>query len=148
MEVKKVNWWIKVNMGVDCTILSTFCDLSFVFSFCFSFFKWKGRWEYFRNRRQKGCDTNILRVVKKIRIQCDQKERSERQQEWAMQHGRAATGRLWAEWREDTKKTTWSAGPRMSAGGQALNGSEDGAGEGRQVRGCLENPGIWLGLWT
>ena len=33
--------------------------------------------------------------------------------------------------RTDTAKTTLRAGPRLSAGGQGLNGSEEGGGEGR-----------------
>lgn len=52
-------------------------------------------------------------------------ERSERQQEQAMQHVRAAT--VSSEQREGGhSKDHLECWTRMSAGGQALNGSEDG----------------------
>ena len=83
-------------MGVDCTILSNFfVDLEF---FCFLFFV------FFLSERvgesisgtgdKKVVTQTFLEWSRKIRIQCDQKERSERQQEQVMEHGRAATGRL------------------------------------------------------
>lgn len=75
-------------MGVDCTILSTFfLDLEF-------FLSERVRESISGTGDNKVVTQTFLEWSRKIRIQCDQKERSERQQEGVMEHGRAATGRL------------------------------------------------------
>ena len=75
-------------MGVDCTILSTFfLDLEF-------FLSERVRESISETGDNKVVTQTFLEWSRKIRIQCDQKERSERQQEGVMEHGRAAMGRL------------------------------------------------------
>ena len=75
-------------MGVDCTILSTFfLDLEF-------FLSERVRESISGTGDNKVVTQTFLEWSRKIRIQCDQKERSERQQEGVMEHGRAAMGRL------------------------------------------------------
>lgn len=141
-NVESVHWWIKVNMAVGRTILSTFfVDVEFFF-----FLRWKGRWEYFRYRRQKRCDTNILGVVKK-----NQNPMGPEGKEWETAGtGRgtweAAPGRLWAEEGRTQQRPLWEL--RLGAGGQGLNGSEEGVGRRGKWGGSLEIQGYDFWLWT
>lgn len=79
-------------MGVDCTILSTFfVDLEVFFFF---FLSERVGESISGTGNNKVVTQTFLEWSRKIRIQCDQKERSERQQEGVMEHGRAAMDRL------------------------------------------------------
>lgn len=79
---------------------------------------------------KKVATQTFLERSRKIRIQWDQKERSEREQERAMEHGRQPLAG--SEQREDGHSKDHSESwTQTECGGQGLNGSEERGGEAR-----------------
>ena len=134
-------------MGVGHTILSTFF-VEVEFCFVLFFLRWKGRREYFRYRRQKGCDTNILGVVKK-----NQNPMGPEGKEWQRAgtgHGtwEAAPGRLWAEEGRTQQRPLWELDPDWVPEGRDWMEVRRGVGRGGNWGGGLEIQGYDLWLWT